>query len=179
MTQNMAVLYIKHTGHVLAAFTRTADPDGTPDLAAVVGAGFMLRNPLTHTFHDRLQFVLPPDVLDVKVVPVDPAVFVNPQTFVVDGDQVTRVGGATTARVSALTQTAIDIALPANTTSDLKVWAAIAGRAPATSERQIVAGQINSGSANVTLTLAILPGDYGVAVAAAGLPIAFGSRSVP
>ena len=47
MNEKMQVIFFKHTSHALAAFTRTADPEGKPSIENLVGDGIEARNKAT------------------------------------------------------------------------------------------------------------------------------------
>jgi hypothetical protein len=95
MNTKMQVLFVKQTAHVLAVFTRTADPEGKPRVSDLTGSGLSVRNrkpisPASTTGGEIL--VVPPDALDVAVVDFDPDVFTAPIGFVVGGGRVARLG---------------------------------------------------------------------------------------
>ena len=86
MSDKMQVLFTKQTGHVLAAFTRTADPEGKPKVSDLTGGnGLLVRN------EDTTIFVAP-ETLDVSVVDLDAGVFFSPRDFVVGGGEVAKPG---------------------------------------------------------------------------------------
>lgn len=107
----MQVIFVKQTGHVLAAFNRTAD-DSKSKIEDVVGAGFPFRNML---IIDSLgaaaggEFVLlPPESLDVASVDFDEDTFLVPLNFVTSGPKVDQLGNVTLP-VQALTASKITI----------------------------------------------------------------------
>jgi hypothetical protein len=94
MGDKMQVVLVKQTGHVLAAFTRKADPEGKPTLSTLFGRGLLVRNRtvVSPSLDGGETLVAPSDSLDVAVVDYDPDVFNNPRGFVVGGGQVAKLG---------------------------------------------------------------------------------------
>lgn len=91
MTDKMQVLFAKQTGHVLAAFTRTADPEGKVKVGELTGGDLPVR-----ILRTEIIFVTA-EALDSAVVEFEPEVFRSPRAFVVGGGQVARLGaGAVT-----------------------------------------------------------------------------------
>ncbi|MGA9770386.1 MAG: hypothetical protein WBV94_15210 [Blastocatellia bacterium] len=94
----LKVILVKQTGHVLAAFTCKADPEGKPSMQALVGAGLIVRNinqiQPTPTVNEPIgeTLVVPPEGLDIAVVDYEPAIFSNPRSFVAGGDKVAKLG---------------------------------------------------------------------------------------
>jgi hypothetical protein len=99
MNDKMQVLFAKQTGHVLAAFTRTADPEGKPKVEDLTGGGLLVRNmSLPATIAETI--LVPPETLDVSVVDFEPAVFSSPREFVVGGGEVAKQGAIVLTLVS-------------------------------------------------------------------------------
>src|SRR5262245_35738598 len=94
MSDKMQVLFVKQTGHVLAAFTRTADPEGKPEVSSLAGSGLLVRNRtiVSGTPSGGETLVAPSDSLDVAVVDYDPDVFNDPRSFVAGGGKVAALG---------------------------------------------------------------------------------------
>jgi hypothetical protein len=95
MNDKMQVLLVKQTSHVLAAFTRAADPEGKPQVSDLLGSGLSVHNrtivapaPLS----GGETVVVPSEALDVAVVDYDPDVFAAPTGFVAGGGRVARLG---------------------------------------------------------------------------------------
>lgn len=91
----MQVLFVQLTGHVLAAFTRTADPEGKAKVSDLTGTGLPIRN-RQNVFASSSAAVetlmVPPDALDLAVVDFDPDVFSEPLGFVAGGGRVAKLG---------------------------------------------------------------------------------------
>ena len=86
MADKMTVLFIKKTGHIVGALTRTADPASKPTAAALAGAGLLVRGPKPDPASRKtISFVVSPDSLDTAVVDFDPDVFGAPMGFAVNG----------------------------------------------------------------------------------------------
>ena len=82
MTDKMTLLFVKHTGHILAAVTRSADPTGEISAEDLARGGLLVRG-----FNGDTQFEVPSRELDVLTVDLDPALLLQPRAFVVDEDQ--------------------------------------------------------------------------------------------
>jgi hypothetical protein len=95
MNDKMQVLFVKQTGHVLAAFTRTADPEGKPQVSDLTGSGLSVHN-LTRVStlppNGGETLAVPPEALDVAVVENDPDIFATAVGFVASGGRVARLG---------------------------------------------------------------------------------------
>jgi hypothetical protein len=97
MSDKMQVLFAKQTGHILAAFTRTADPEGKVKTAELAGGGLLVSNmrSITAAAQSPPQVMLvPAEALDSAVVDFEPAVFDSPRNFVVGGGQVGKLGAS-------------------------------------------------------------------------------------
>jgi hypothetical protein len=92
MSAKMQVLFAKQTGHVLAAFTRTADPEGKPRVGDLTGAGLLVRNRKKLPLTDGETLIVPPETLDISVVDFEQTTFSSPHEFVVGGGDVARLG---------------------------------------------------------------------------------------
>ena len=91
----LTVVYLKDTGHVLAALTRANPPQGTEHVSALVGTGLPVR------FIGRFQAdaTVPAQDLDLATVDDQPGVVASPQSFKVTVDskgqaQLTSAGAA-------------------------------------------------------------------------------------
>ena len=93
MSTKMQVLFAKQTGHVLAAFTRAADPEGKPKVSDLTGAGLLVRNKDLGLVGGETLSV-PPEALDLSVVDFELTTFSSPREFVVGGGGVARLGAA-------------------------------------------------------------------------------------
>lgn len=105
MSNKMLVLFAKLTGHVLAAFTRAADPEGKPSISDLTGAGLLVRNKtgVSATLTGGEVLVVPPESLEVAVVDFDPDVFSDPRSFVAGGGTVSKQGPTSTAQLASPT----------------------------------------------------------------------------
>lgn len=185
MSTKMTVIYLDHTGHVLAALR---EPDsGAPKLEALAGAAFPLRAVRrTGGPASAALFDLPPSILKSKSVALDERVITRPQGFAVDGDQVAELPAAPAGlpAVAALTQAAVTIAYGAGVpTAQAKVLSFVRGNTSDYREQRVQAGAIAANALNVVLNLAIVPTGpeagirsaqtYDVGVAIAGFPLAY------
>lgn len=102
MSGKMQVVFAKQTGHVLTAFTRTADPEGKVKVGES-GGGLLVRHLRSVTTASQsimpgllsLTATVPAEALDSAVVDFHPAVFVAPRRFVVGGGEVAELGANT------------------------------------------------------------------------------------
>jgi hypothetical protein len=185
MNDKMQVLFVKQTGHVLAAFTRTADPEGKPQVSDLAGSGLFVRNRLTDSTtvtSGGETLVVPPDALDVAVVDYDPGVFTAPIGFVAGGGRVARLGAeviqfnaATTSppapppapappphdppRVN-FSATRVTVVIEGDTTDDKGICVVLQEAQPSVGndpERRIAQGVIKSGTHFVSLDLKTSP----------------------
>ncbi|HJY95653.1 MAG TPA: hypothetical protein VJ371_11910 [Streptosporangiaceae bacterium] len=91
----VTVVYLKDTGHVLAALTRANPPQGTEQVSALVGTGLPVRFIGGH----QADATVAAQDLDLATVDDQPGVVTNPQSFRVTFDakgqaQVTSAGAA-------------------------------------------------------------------------------------
>jgi hypothetical protein len=168
MTDKMTLLFVKHTGHVLAAVTRSADPTGkilTGDLAL---GGLLVRG-----FSGQEQFEVPPEQLDVLTVDLEPVLLLQPRAYTVDQGQAVPLPNITAPTV-ALTATDVTVTLSGPVPADTKVWSQVDGgnlTSPRVADGVIPA---SVGASAVTLRIeAVDPGTYNVLVLVGGrLPFA-------
>src|SRR5262245_23377418 len=94
MSDKMQVLFVKQTGHVLAAFTRAADPEDKPKISVLAGSGLLVRNKkvITPSASGGETISVPAGALDVAVVDFDPDVFLLPSIFAAGGGKVESLG---------------------------------------------------------------------------------------
>ena len=95
----MQVVFTKQTGHVLAAFTRAADPEGKVKVGELTGSGLPVRKRRTINGAASVAsglltqiMIVPADSLDSAVVDYESAVFNSPVGFVVGGGEVAKLG---------------------------------------------------------------------------------------
>src|SRR5436853_1017988 len=186
MSSKMQVILIKQTGHVLAAFTRKADPEGIPSMPEWIGAGLVVRNVKkvqpTPTANDPIgeALAVPPEVLDIAVVDYDSAIFSDPRSFVAGGGKVAKLGpnlphlDLTTdpvPSVSPALQTQfpsrinfsiarVTVQIDSDTVDDKSVCVILqeASRLPGNDpERRIAQGKIKSGSHFISLDIKMSP----------------------
>ncbi|HEX8184278.1 MAG TPA: hypothetical protein VF747_05995, partial [Blastocatellia bacterium] len=126
MSSKMQILFVKQTGHVLAAFTRTADPEGKPSIEALAGDGLIFRNRKipTATSMEGETFLIAPEMLDLAVVDFNTKVFVSPLDFAAGGGKAEPLGSLTPTTV-ALAQDKLKISVGTPIVGDLKVWAQV------------------------------------------------------
>lgn len=185
MSAKMTVVYLDHTGHVLAALR---EPDsGAPKLEALVGDAFPLRAVRSAAAPSSAAlFDLPPSILKSKSVALDDRVIARPQGFAINGNQMAELPAAPAGlpAVTALTQGAVTIAYGAgNPSADTKILSFVRGNTSDYREQRIQAGAIAAGTPNVALNLAIVPTGpqagirsgqtYDVGIAIAGFPLAY------
>jgi hypothetical protein len=161
MSSKMQVLFVIHTSHVLAAFTRTADPEGKLKVEDLVGTALPVRgaSPVP-SVANKEPLLVPPEMLDVATVELAADAFVTPSAFVVSGTKLDAIGSVSPSSPD-LTFDYITIKTASNVPENTKVWAQIQQAAPPAGEeplRRVVAGEIPSTTAAVKLALTSLPG---------------------
>jgi hypothetical protein len=187
MNEKMQVIFFKQTFHALAAFTRTADPEGMPSIENLVGDGIEARNKATvpppATGTETL--LVPAASLDVAVVDFEDDVFTLPLGFAVSGSSVTPISSNVTVTAS-LTATKLTITVSLSSPNELKVWAQVAKVLTLTDtepDGRIIKGKIDANQTFVDLSLTIVPDgpaasiatgkDYYVLALVEGLPPLF------
>lgn len=93
MAEEMTLLTLAHTGHVLAACSREG-AGGELDAAAIAGAALPVRGSrLGGSTDPQLVVTIPPTLLEVKTTPYDAAVLASPQDYIVNGGAPVKVAG--------------------------------------------------------------------------------------
>jgi hypothetical protein len=167
VNDKMQVLFVKQTGHVVAAFTRSADPEGKPDVELLVGSGATVRRAkkLLPSADGGETFSVPANSLDVAVVDFRSDTFTAPLNFAVGGGVVVELAETPAINpltITSVTSNAITIDLGSIAGEDVKVWVQIEEASPATPgaqvERRVVAGVVEHTKSTATLNLTIQPG---------------------
>jgi len=147
MSDKMQVIFVQHTGHVLAAFTRTADPEGKPPVAELVGDGFPARNhaPVPAPTDGVELLIVPPtklneaeevvDAIGVATVDFNEAVFISPMNFAVKG-QLADPLSKTTITLKLEADDELTVEVPNDSPTDLNVWAQLA-KAPTADDTEV------------------------------------------
>lgn len=170
MSDKMQVIFVKHTSHVLAAFTRTADPEGKPPIEELVRDGFPVRNYSTvpAPLSGAELLIVPPTKLnenkevvgaiDAAVVDFNESVFVSPTSFAVSGQTTSLLSKVTITLTLNLNLLTVD--LPSPTPNDLKVWAQLAKVVTATEpdvDTRVIERKIEKNQRSVGLSLTVEP----------------------
>jgi hypothetical protein len=183
MSGKMTLVYLEHTGHVLAALREPAS--GAPKLDALVGDAFPLRAVRRKAGSSTAaSFDLPASVLKSKSVALDERVIARPQSFVIDGDLVALLpDSATGPTISDLSPTVITLMLGGPPSAVIKVLSVVRGNTVGYREQRIQAGSFAVTSASLSLNLAVVPSgpdaalrageSCDVAIAFAGLPLIY------
>lgn len=155
MSGKMTVVYLDHTGHVIAAMLEPAS--GPPKLEALVGGGFPLGAVRRTAGSDSAGwFDLPASILKSKSVALDERVIAAPQRFAIDSDRVALLPDpAPGPTVSALDQSVITLALAA-VPADINVLS-IVRLVGDDREQRIQAGSFAATVLETSLNLAIAP----------------------
>jgi hypothetical protein len=125
MTNKMTVLFVKHTGHVLAAVTRSANPTGQISAENLARGGLLVRG-----FAGNEQFKVPPEELDVLTTDFDSALLLQPRAFIIeDGQPVQTPNGTNPAAISGVSLTSANVTVTLNSPVDeeTKVWVQVDG----------------------------------------------------
>jgi hypothetical protein len=176
MSGKVLLLYVKETGHVLAALTVAADLGEDVKAEALAGAALSVRyaSALPISLGPTKIFVAA-DQLLVMTADYDADIMADPRAFFVeevDGqkkvsplDQLTAV----TAANQGFTQVRVSEASPGTVADEVKVWIQLAGPDP--EDVQVATGKFTGGVANVNVK-ALKPGTpYMVLLLVAGLRV--------
>jgi hypothetical protein len=170
MTDQMTLLFVKHTGHILAAVTRSADPMGKISAEDLARGGLLVRG-----FNGDTQFEVPSRELDVLTVDLEPALLLQPRAFFVDENKkvLMPVPGGIENKVSEVKLSATDVTvtpLHGSVPEDTKVWVQITGGD--LTQPLIATGTVPTGGTAVALPLIPLhAGLYDVLTFVATLPL--------
>jgi hypothetical protein len=132
MTNQMTVLFVKHTGHVLAAVTRNADPSSqitAEDLArgGLLVRGFAVNLPTTT---GNEQFNVMPEELGVITLNFNRTILLKPRTFSIADEQPVQTPTAPVLSL-ALTTGSVEVSLGTaptdRVTKETNVWVQIDG----------------------------------------------------
>jgi hypothetical protein len=160
MTDKMTVLFVKHTGHVLAAVTSNADPTAKISAGDLARGGLLVRGfPAIPPTTGNEQFEVPPGELDVMSVDLDPALLLKPRNFIIDDGQLVQIPIATVNNVALTTPTKVTVTLAAAVTEETKVWVQVDGgnlAEPRTAEGKIP----NTGTSTELQIQTLDPGTY-------------------
>ena len=156
MTDKMTLLFVKHTGHILAAVTRSADPTGTISAEDLARGGLLVRG-----FNGDTQFEVPPRELDVLTVDLDSALLLQPRAFFVDENQKVPVpvSSGTVNAVSFVGDSCDCYTSRPPVPEDTKVWVQITGgdlTQPLIADRDSPDGWNQRGSPACTITCGAL-----------------------
>lgn len=167
MTDKMTILFVKHTGHVFAAITRNADPSGGITAKSLAGERLLVRG--LPPPHDKKQFEIPADQLDVLIVDLDPALLLQPSEFIVDQGRPVPVPGSTVSTVT-LTTTDVAVTLNAQVQGETKVWIQVEGET--LTKPRVATGSIPSNTLSATFPIELIgSGGYRVLALVAGRTI--------
>ena len=186
MSAKMTVVYVEHTGHVVAALLEP--PGGAPKLEALVGDGFPLGAVRVRSGTVISgAFDLPVSILKSKSIPLDARLIARPQGFVIDGDRIAQLPEPVNIPTATLTETSITVDLGANAPADTKVLAVVRGNTPDYTEQRIQAGVVEASAQIVALNFSIVPTGpdaalrstqtFDVAIAVGGLPLVYATSS--
>ena len=154
MTDKMTVLYVKDTGHVVAALTRVADPEALLTADLLVGEALMLRyigDPIALAY-GFTNFLIESDELDMLTPDLDSGVTLSPRSFLIDGDKTIQPTNSSTSVVPNFPNTAqIRITVGAAVAQESKVRVEIVNFT--TAERQVVTDKIAAGATQIDVNL--------------------------
>jgi hypothetical protein len=180
MIDKMTVVFVKQTGHVFAAVTRTAEPTSDISAESLAHSGLLVRG-LTA----GVQFEVPEEELAVLTVDLEPVVLLRPREFFVDEAQQAVVElpaapvppGAALANPS-VTPTQVTVTLGAATPTKVKSWVQIEGGN--LMQPRIAAGEIAVNATSVLLPIETLDaGTYQVLTLATERPPNVTSVTIP
>jgi len=173
MSSQMGILYLADTNHVVAAFTRAAEPaqvETVPD--SFVGAGYHIR-PVpdsTVTSTDRADFVVSAKNLKFTEVVLDPAIVAAPRSYYMDTGTPPSPQLISNPASGLPVSGASPITLPNDPIPSLPSYALLV-QLSSSSPTQYSSGPLNA-SANTTVYLSSLPpGTYHVLLCVPGYPL--------
>ncbi|MEW8029098.1 MAG: hypothetical protein AB2809_18020 [Candidatus Thiodiazotropha sp.] len=174
MSENMHVICLQETGHILGALS-AATSNAPPDLEAIVGSQLSISNVRSSEIPtDKLlpaRTHIPASLLELKSVPLDPAVISNPTNHAVDGGRVVKLPPLTAVPITpTLEYQAITLE---NGTIDALAFTVVARTGDPTDQLRIQSGtfvdQDGDGSVDkLILPLSILPGETPAAIEDSG-----------
>ena len=168
---NMSLIVFEKTGHVLGAFTRTADPEGTVTAEDVVGDGLALRDPDTG---DDLVSVQPQH-LTVQTIDRRDDVIVSHRSYVLEDGVATERSALAAATALQYGGSTLTLTLPNAPSEDIEAWVQIEDDQ---SQPVVLSVEIFSSGTQGTASLTLTPGDYGVLVLVPGYRALVGSLTV-
>jgi hypothetical protein len=173
VNETAIVLFVKHTGHVLATATRTGDPAAAPSAAELAGELFPVRDD-----GGDVLVEIEAGELESKVVPFDEDLVLSPQLCGVTHDTAQLLAGGPPA--VTLTATGVGIDLGANATQETPVWAQVDFGTGQMRRHEVISGEIRAGTASIELAKSFLSGpDYDVLALASGHePVAMANQTV-
>lgn len=157
MTQQMHLVVLAKTGHILAAVAQTIAA-GDPDLAALVGTDLPVMRPALTGATPPISTLVPAELLEVKTVAYDAAVLAFPHFHVVDGGRVARI-----PPTGALTPTLRVAATSIPATPAVAITVILSSTADATVEPRVGSGTLDP-AAPVLLTHNVVPGNTAAAI---------------
>ncbi|MEX3788808.1 hypothetical protein [Paraburkholderia sp. BR14374] len=181
MDPQMNVLYLGSTGHVLAVFTRVAEPaipEQVPDTFVgdgglhVRGLGYGIAAPDLAHFNAQ-DIIVPTTQLKLRQTSLDPTVMQSPRQYTYDatGDKFSGIGPMPTLSPANPT-TSITVTLLASPGKALNVLVFLQGPQPGAS--LLVPGPANTSNAVTTIQLPSLsPGEYDALLFVEGYKPAF------
>jgi hypothetical protein len=165
----MSVIYVEKTGHVLGAFTRTADSESEPAADAVVGSALLLRDP----DDGELLFSVGSQLLKVKNVDLNDGVLLASRDYVLKDDLPQEGILFTATPVSYDDPTnSVEVTLPNPTPEDITVSVQIED---GLSQPIVVAIDILATTDNGSAPVTLAPGTYDALVLAPGYRAYFGT----
>jgi hypothetical protein len=157
MTDKITLLFVEHTGHVLAAVSRSADPTGPISAGELAAGGLLVRG-----LRDQVQFEVPSVQLAVLTLDLDPVVLLQPRAYAIVQEQAVPLP-STPAPTVTLTAINVEVKLNDDAPAETKVWLQIEGgnlTAPVVTQ-----GLISTGEKSVILPIEPLGlGTYDVLV---------------
>ena len=163
MTDTAIVLFVKHSGHVLATVTRTGDPAAAPKPDELAGELFPVRDE-----NGDVLVEVEPGQLDTKVVPFEEDLIANPQGCGVTDDAAQLLAGAPPSTVT-LSGTKLKVTVAQNVAEKTPVWAQVDFGTGQTRRHEVLTGEIPAQQKTVDLAKSFPGGqDYDVLVLVKG-----------
>jgi hypothetical protein len=182
MTEKMTVLYVKATGHVLAALTRVAAPKGEITKEDLVGQGLPFSGSSSNFIPNVFKFNVPVNELEMSVVDLVADLLLGHSQYSVDEKHETaKVTNRSNSTISVThpSSSQVTITIEPNVRNDTKakIWVQIESEGMTvpiicTDEATVTPAATTNTTGPLTATLQITPtlqsGDYHFLILAAG-----------
>ena len=173
--EKMSLIYVEKTGHVLGAFTRTADAESEPAAEAVVGTALVLRDPDT----GKQLFSVGSQHLKIKNVDRNDDVILSYRDYVLEDDAPAEKGTLTFASVVTYVKPTLTISLATSPAEDIKVLVQIEDGTSQPITVTVEVAPVTTAPATGTTIVTLAPGTYNTLALVPGYRALIGTIVVP